>query len=87
LSTIQEILRGVNRETLDAVVQEWMIQLQKCIDGNGQYIESCLNWNVQFLFLNGISCDARFQGNTLDFIEALRLEADTKTYWTTNAII
>jgi hypothetical protein len=29
LSAIQEILRGVNRETLDAVFQECMIRLQK----------------------------------------------------------
>jgi hypothetical protein len=39
LSTMQDILREVDRETLDAVFQEWMIRLQKCIDGNGEYIE------------------------------------------------
>jgi hypothetical protein len=39
LSAIQEILKGVDRETLDAVFQEWMIRLQKCIDGNGEYVE------------------------------------------------
>jgi hypothetical protein len=39
LSTIQEILREVDREILDALRQEWMIRLQKSRDGNGQYIE------------------------------------------------
>jgi hypothetical protein len=39
LFVIQEILRGVDRETLDEVFQEWMIRLQKCIDGNGEYVE------------------------------------------------
>jgi hypothetical protein len=28
LSTIQEILKGVDHETLDGVFQEWMIRLQ-----------------------------------------------------------
>jgi hypothetical protein len=39
LSGIQEILREVDRVTLDAVFQERMIRLQNCIDGNGEYIE------------------------------------------------
>jgi hypothetical protein len=39
LSAIQKILRGVDRETLDAVFQEWIIRLQNWIDGNGDYIE------------------------------------------------
>jgi hypothetical protein len=39
LSAIQEILRGVDCETLDALFQEWMIRWQKCIDGNGEYVE------------------------------------------------
>jgi hypothetical protein len=39
LSAIPEILSGVDRETLNAVFQEWMIRLQKCIDGNGEYVE------------------------------------------------
>jgi len=64
LSAIQKILRGVDRETLDAVFQEWMIRLQKCIDGNGEYVEWCLNWNVQFPFLNGRSWDATLRWNT-----------------------
>jgi hypothetical protein len=39
LSAIQESLRGVDRETLDAVFQEGMIRFQKCFDGNGEDIE------------------------------------------------
>jgi hypothetical protein len=39
LSAIQAILRGVDLETLNAVFQEWMIRLEKCIDGNGEYVE------------------------------------------------
>jgi hypothetical protein len=39
LLAIQEILRGVDRETLDVVFQEWMIRLQKYIDGNDEYVE------------------------------------------------
>jgi hypothetical protein len=36
LSFIQEIWRGVDREIFDAAFQEWMIRLQKSIDGNGE---------------------------------------------------
>jgi hypothetical protein len=43
LSAIQEILREVDRKTLDAVFQEWMIRLQNFINGNGELLESCLN--------------------------------------------
>jgi hypothetical protein len=39
LSAIEEIMRGVDRETLDAVFHEWMTRLQKYIDGNGEYVE------------------------------------------------
>jgi hypothetical protein len=39
LSDIQKISRGVDHEILDAVFQEWMIRLQKCIDGNGEHVE------------------------------------------------
>jgi hypothetical protein len=39
LSAIQEILRGVDRETLDAVSEEWITRLQKSIDGNGEYVK------------------------------------------------
>jgi hypothetical protein len=39
LSAIQAILKGFDREILDAVFEEWMAQLQKCIDGNGEYVE------------------------------------------------
>jgi hypothetical protein len=38
----------------------------KCINGNGEYIERCLNWNVQFLFLNGRSWDATLRRKTLN---------------------
>jgi hypothetical protein len=31
LSAIEEMLRGVDRETLDAVFQEWMIRLQHAL--------------------------------------------------------
>jgi hypothetical protein len=34
VSATHEILRRVDRETLNAVFQEWMIRLQKCIDEN-----------------------------------------------------
>jgi histone-lysine N-methyltransferase SETMAR len=37
VSGIQELLRRVGPKALDAVFQEWMIRLQKCIDGNGEY--------------------------------------------------
>jgi hypothetical protein len=53
---------------LDAVFQEWTIKLQKSIDGNDgndEYVEWCLNWNVQFFFLNGISWDTAIWLNTL----------------------
>jgi hypothetical protein len=43
LFALQEILREVDHSTLDAVFQEWMIRLQKCIDGNGDYVKWCLN--------------------------------------------
>jgi hypothetical protein len=39
LSTIQEIFRGFDRETIEAVFQEWMIRLQKYLYGNGEYVE------------------------------------------------
>jgi hypothetical protein len=39
MSAIQEILREVDRETLEAVFQEWIIRSQNHIDGNGEYIE------------------------------------------------
>jgi hypothetical protein len=39
LLQIQDILRGFDPETLDAVFQEWMIRLQEDIDGNGEYVE------------------------------------------------
>jgi hypothetical protein len=39
LSAIQEILRGIDGEILDAVFQEQMIRLQKCIDVNDEYDE------------------------------------------------
>jgi hypothetical protein len=39
VSALQKILRGIDREILDAVLQEWMIRLQNCIDGNGKYVE------------------------------------------------
>jgi hypothetical protein len=38
LSVIQEILREVDRETLDVIFQEWMIPFQNCIDGNSEYV-------------------------------------------------
>jgi hypothetical protein len=57
LSAIQQILSGVDPEILDAVFQKWMIRVQKCIDGNSEYVKWCLNWNVQFLFLNGRAWD------------------------------
>jgi hypothetical protein len=65
LSAIQEILKGVDCETLDAVFQEWMIRLQKCIDRNDEYVEWHLSCNVQFLFLNGRSWNATLRWNTL----------------------
>jgi hypothetical protein len=39
LSAIQEILKGIGRETLDAGFQEWIIRLQNYIDRNGEYVE------------------------------------------------
>jgi hypothetical protein len=39
LSAIQKILWPLDPGTVDAVFQQWMIQLQKCIDGNGEYVE------------------------------------------------
>jgi hypothetical protein len=39
LSAIQEILSGIDDESLDAAFQEWMIRLQKCIDRNVEYVE------------------------------------------------
>jgi hypothetical protein len=55
LSTIPEILSGVDTETLDAIFKKWMIRLQQCIDGNRECAEWCLNWNVQLIFLNAWS--------------------------------
>jgi hypothetical protein len=39
LSAIQEIARGFDRETLDAIVETWIIRLQKYIDRNSEYVE------------------------------------------------
>jgi hypothetical protein len=39
LSDIQEMLTGIDRQTLDAVFQEWRIGLQNFIDGNSEYVE------------------------------------------------
>jgi hypothetical protein len=39
LSAIQDILRGGNREILNAAFQEWIIRLQKCTNGNREYVE------------------------------------------------
>jgi hypothetical protein len=39
LSALQEMLRGVDHETLNAAFQERMIRMQNCIDGNGEYVE------------------------------------------------
>jgi hypothetical protein len=39
LSAIQEILRRLDRGDFGCIFQEWMIRLQKCIDGNGEYAE------------------------------------------------
>jgi hypothetical protein len=39
LSATEEILKGAGCETLDAVFQEWMIRLQKHIDGNSEDLE------------------------------------------------
>jgi hypothetical protein len=70
LSTIQKISMRVDRESLDAIFQEWMIRQQKCIDRDGEYVRWCLNWNVQFIFLNSISWDARLWRNTLEITQA-----------------
>jgi len=43
LSASQEVLKGADHQTLDDVFQEWMIRLQNCIDGTGEYVELCLN--------------------------------------------
>jgi hypothetical protein len=43
LSPIEEILRGVDHTTLYPVFQEWMIRLQKCLDGNSECVEFCLS--------------------------------------------
>jgi hypothetical protein len=61
----EEILRGPDPETLNAVFQEWMIRFQKYIDWNGEYVEWCWNWNLQLLFLNGRSWDATHRRNML----------------------
>jgi hypothetical protein len=39
LLAIQEMLSGFDRESLDAIFQEWMILVQKCIDGNCEYVQ------------------------------------------------
>jgi hypothetical protein len=39
LSAIQKIFSGVDRESLDAMFQAWMIRLQRSNNGNGQYVE------------------------------------------------
>jgi hypothetical protein len=39
LSAIQKSLTRVDSETLDAIFQKQMIRLQKCIDGNSEYVE------------------------------------------------
>jgi hypothetical protein len=39
LSAIQDILRKIDHETLDAVFQEWIIRLQTYSDRNGEYVE------------------------------------------------
>jgi hypothetical protein len=39
LFAIQAKLMRLDRVALDAVFQEWMIRLQKCVHGNGEYIK------------------------------------------------
>jgi hypothetical protein len=60
------MLRGVDREALDAVVQEWMIWLHQDVDGNGEYVKWCFNWNVQLFFLNGCTTNLYKSSNGQD---------------------
>jgi hypothetical protein len=50
---------------LDAIFQEWMIRLEIYIYGNGEYVEWCLNWNVQFRVVTGRSWDPMLRRNAL----------------------
>jgi hypothetical protein len=81
LFAIQEVLRGIDPEILDAVFQEWMIWLPKCIEGNGEYgkyVEWWLNWKVQFLFLNSRSWEAMLQWNTLSLANQQMISTITR---------
>jgi hypothetical protein len=74
------MLRRVDHETLDVVFQEWIIQLQKYINPNGEYVEWFSNWNVQFLFLNGRSWDVTLRRKILYWCEwesAIQIERQT----------
>jgi hypothetical protein len=57
LSVLYDEQNGVDRESLNVVFQEWMIRSHNFIVGNGECAEWCLNWNVQFFFLNMRSWD------------------------------
>jgi hypothetical protein len=66
------------------VFQEWMIRLQTCVDGNGEYVEWWLNWNVQFLFLNGIFWDATLRRNTMYHETLMQIALENGTILSVN---
>jgi hypothetical protein len=39
LQGIMEVLDGISREELDLVFEKWLPRLDRCIQGNGEYVE------------------------------------------------
>jgi hypothetical protein len=34
-----EVLNGISREELEAVFEEWLLRLDRCLQQNGEYVE------------------------------------------------
>jgi hypothetical protein len=39
LQSVMEVLNGISREELEAIFEEWLRRLDRCIQQNGEYVE------------------------------------------------